>query len=525
MAASSSSSPLLFLIAFLLFKVSRAESHSVHENFLQCFISQSFIPISQVLYTPSNSSYSSILKSTAQNPRFLTPTTPKPQLIVTPLTESHVQVVVSCSRKYGLQIRTRSGGHDYEGLSYVSNVPFVLVDLVNFRSVSVNVEDNSVWVQSGATLGEVYYRIAEKSRTFAIPAGLCPTVGVGGHISGGGYGTIMRKYGLAADNVIDAQMVDANGRFLNKASMGEDLFWAIRGGGGASFGIILSWKIKLVPVPPIVTVFRLNKTLEEEAIKLLHRWQFVAPKIHEDLFLRGVLDAPRSQSGERKATALFDSLFLGSAEELLPLMEEGFPELGLELKDCIQMSWIESTLYFYWFPLGESLDVLLKRTRNARFFKGKSDFVKKPIPEIGLEGLWKRLLDDIDAAQVIFTPYGGRMSKVSESELPFPHREGTLNMIHYLAAWDEQGIAASNKHISWIRRLYSYMAPYVSQFPRVAYVNYRDLDLGINQNGPTSYKEAKVWGPKYFKRNFERLVHVKTKVDPTNFFRNEQSIP
>ncbi|KAJ4970227.1 hypothetical protein NE237_003326 [Protea cynaroides] len=528
-SSSSSSSPLmLFLIPFLLFSVSWASSHhDVHENLLQCFISQySSIPISQVVYTQNNSSYLAILDSTIQNPRFSTPTTPKPQLIITPLTESHVQVAVSCSRKYGVQIRTRSGGHDYEGLSYVSDVPFILVDLVNFQSISVNVKDNSAWVQSGATLGQVYYRIAEKSKTLAFPAGLCPSVGVGGHLSGGGYGMLMTKYGLAADNVIDAQMVDANGIVLNRVSMGEDLFWAIRGGGGASFGIILSWKITLVPVPPIVTVFRLNKFLGEGAIKLLHRWQYVAPNLPKDLFLKAILDALPSQSGERIVRASFDALFLGSADKLAPLMEEGFPELGLKLKDCIQMSWVESTLYFYYFPLGTSLDVLLNRTRNKDFFKAKSDYVKEPISENGLEGLWNRLLDDIEVGQVIFSPYGGRMSEITESQIPFPHREGNLYMIHYRVAWEEKGIIASNMHISWIRKLYSYMAPYVSKFPRAAYINYRDLDLGTNHNnGLTSYSQAKVWGHKYFKRNFERLILVKITVDPTNFFRNEQSVP
>ncbi|KAJ7015315.1 cannabidiolic acid synthase-like [Populus alba x Populus x berolinensis] len=70
-----------------------------------------------------------------------------------------------------------------------------------------------------------------------------------------------------------------------------------------------------------------------------------------------------------------------------------------------------------------------------------------------------------------------------------------------------------------------YMTPYVTKNPRQAYINYRDLDLGMNNLGNTSYKQARIWGTKYFKNNFDRLVHVKTKVDPDNFFRNEQSIP
>lgn len=187
---------------------------------------------------------------------------PKPNLIVTPQELSHIQAAITCSVKQGLQVRVRSGGHDYEGLSYISNVPFLIIDLSNFRSISIDIEDESAWVQSGATLGELYYAIANQSNVHAFPAGSCPTVGIGGHFSGGGFGTIFRKHGLAADHVIDAQMVDVNGNILNRILMGEDLFWAIKGGGGSSFGVITAWKVKLVHVPPKVTIFSSQKKLD-----------------------------------------------------------------------------------------------------------------------------------------------------------------------------------------------------------------------------------------------------------------------
>ncbi|KAK3020947.1 hypothetical protein RJ639_046311 [Escallonia herrerae] len=312
--------------------------------------------------------------------------------------------------------------------------PFIIIDLVNLQSIHIKVDDETAWVQSGATLGELYYSIAKKSGIHGFPAGICPSVGIGGHFSGGGFGTMVRKYGLAADNVIDACLVDVNGSILDRETMGEDLFWAIRGGGGASFGVIVSWKIKLVRVPPVVSVFNIDKKLDQRTTELVHRWQYVAQQLHKDLFIRLVIqDVNEVTKGQKKTLQVsFNSLFLGTADELLSLMHNRFPELGLQAETCTEMSWIESVLYFAGYPRGQSLDVLLNRT------------------------------------------------------------------VQY-----KNGVRASNRHIHWMRMLYSYMKQYVSHSPRAAYLNYRDLDLGTNQQANTSNLKAKVWGKKYFKGNFK----------------------
>lgn len=445
-----------------------------------------------------------------------------------PLDESHVQAAVICAKQLRVQLRVRSGGHDYEGVSYASEMgdPFVVLDMSKLRSVIVDIDNNSAWVEAGATIGELFYRVSQQSGTHGFPAGLCNSLGAGGHVTGGAYGSMMRKYGLGADNVVDVRLVGPDGEIMDRAEMGEDLFWAVRGGGGGSFGIILAWKVKLVPVPETVTTFTVAKGFDQGLTKLLYTWQQVADKLDENLFIRVEFfpSTKSPNSTEKSFQALFNALFLGSADELIEVMGRSFPELGLQPKDCNQMSWIESVVYIAGYPTGTNTDVLLQGKPLFRnYFKAKSDFVREPIPESGLNGLWKKLLE-ADNFVMIWNPYGGMMSQIPESETPFPHRKGIIYMIQYVATW-EDGEASESKNMDWIRELYDYMEPYVSKNPRQAYVNYRDLDLGMNKDGNTSVSEASAWGLSYFKNNFERLVQIKTKFDPENFFRHEQSIP
>lgn len=514
------------VIFLLLLPMFLTNSNAIHEEFVQCMsiYSASKNHISKYIHTPNSPSYSNLLLSAEQNPRWFNSTSRKPLAIITPYTETEIQATILCTRKHGLQIRVKSGGHDYEGLSFLCKTQFVIIDLINLRDISINLQDETAWVQSGATLGELYYAIAQKSGVHGFPAGICPSVGVGGHFSGGGIGTMMRKHGLAADNVLDAYMIDVNGRILDRNAMGEDLFWAIRGGGGASFGVIVAWKIKLVRVPKIVTVFTVQKKLDQEGTTLVHKWQEIAPRLPSDLFMRVVI---QNGDGETNGTvvALFNSLFLGSKFKLIPLMGKEFPELGLQQENCTQMSWIESALYFAGSSRGQPLEVLLNRTVQYKSnFKAKSDFVEQRIPESALKEIWEKFPKE-QLVYMIMDPLGGKMDEISDSEIPFPHRKGNLYNIQYMVKWDENGLEASRRHMNWIGDLYKYMKPYVSKSPRAGYVNYRDLDLGINLHENASYLQARTWGRKYFKDNFKRLASAKSQVDPENFFRSEQSIP
>ncbi|KAF2317950.1 hypothetical protein GH714_041274 [Hevea brasiliensis] len=336
-------------------------------SILQCLINyhtNESEPIFEVIYTPTNSSFKHVLQEYIRNRRFLTPATPKPLAIIAAKHESHVQPTVVCFKFHSLQIRIRSGGHDYESLSYVSDVPFVILDMFNLRSIDIDIANETAWVQAAATFGELYYGIGKASKVHAFLAGVCPTVSVGGHFSGGGYGNMMRKYRLFVDNIIDARLVDVNANTLDRSSMEEDLFWAIRGGGAASFGVILSWKINLVQVP------------ETELTELV-------------------------------------------------------------------------------------------------FSRSRSDYVKRVIPKEDFKKIWKML---------------------------------------YHTSWTEEGTEDSRHYITLSRKLYEAIAPYMSQNPSEAFLNYRDLDIGSNPSNQTKFEEAKVYGSKYFRSSFLRLVDVKKRV-------------
>ncbi|XP_068655895.1 berberine bridge enzyme-like 22 [Aristolochia californica] len=524
MASSISISILSLLSLILLVSSSSLSSASTNDQtFLQC-LSSRLLPstnLSQIVYSRNSSSYTAVLEFSVQNPYLLSSSPVKPLYIITPRTESQIQAAVICSKQHGLQIRVRSGGHDYEGLSYVASEPFIILDLINYRAIDVNVEDRTAWVQAGATIGELYYNIGQKSENLGFAAGVCPSVGVGGHFGGGGIGLSMRKHGLAIDNIIDASIMDVNGSVLDRKSMGEDLFWAIRGGGPASYGVVLSWKLKLVTVPP-VTVFTVTKTVEGGATRLLTIWQMVATQLPDELAIRVILQATR-RGTKSTVQASFNSLYYGNVQDLLSVMNRSFPELGLKAEDCQQMSWLESTMYFAGFPSGTPTEVLLNRSQSAtNSFKNKSDFLKKPISQEGLKGIWGKLLEE-ERGQMILEPLGGKINDVTETETPYPHRKGNLYNIQYVVTWLEG--ADAQTYIDWMRSLYSFMTPYVTHSPRGAFLNYRDLDLGRNEGRNTSYASATSWGLKYFKRNFRRLALVKGRVDKDNYFRSEQSIP
>lgn len=484
-----------------------------------------------------SSVYYQLLNFSIQNLRFSGSSLPKPAVIVFPETKEQLAKTVICARESSLEIRVRCGGHSYEGASSVAmdGGPFVVIDMTRLDNVSVDVNSGTAWVESGATLGQTYCAIAESSRVHGFTAGSCPTVGTGGHISGGGFGLLSRKYGLAADNVVDAVLVTANGELLNREAMGEDVFWAIRGGGGGVWGIVYAWNIKLSSVPETVTNFIVSRAgTKGQVTDLVNKWQHVSPKLHDDYYLSCFLGAGLPQRKNKPGlSATFKGFYLGPKSKALSIINLTFPELRIIENDCKETSWIESILFFAGLEDQSTVSDLKNRLlQDKLYYKAKSDYVREPIPPLGLTTALD-FLDKQPKGYVIMDPYGGAMQDISSASIPFPHRKGNLFTIQYLVEWKEPDNDKTNDYIAWIRGFYGAMTPYVSRDPRSSYVNYIDVDLGVmnwikttvGSNDDDAVEMGRKWGEKYFGMNYDRLVKAKTQIDPYNVFRHQQSIP
>jgi FAD/FMN-containing dehydrogenase len=164
---------------------------------------------------------------------FNTRTMLTPQLRAMCKTAQAVSVMVDWCRSNNLPFAIRRGGHSYEGFSQSSSI---VIDTRQLAAITIDSATKIAVVGAGASLGQIYQAIAP--RGFAFPGGSCPTVGVSGHLLGGGYGYLARQFGLACDNVLSIDLVDPEGRQIRaEAEQNTDLYWACRGGEAA----VLEW--------------------------------------------------------------------------------------------------------------------------------------------------------------------------------------------------------------------------------------------------------------------------------------------
>jgi FAD/FMN-containing dehydrogenase len=344
---------------------------------------------------------------------------------------------------------------------------------------------------------DVYAALWESGRS--IPAGSCPSVGIGGLALGGGVGFASRMHGTTCDSVVGLTVVDASGAVRRCTSSSHaDLFWASRGGGGGNFGIATSFDLRTFEAGS-VTTFAAGWSWRD-AGRIVQAWQDWAPHAPDALFSACTLltgpDGPQVRA---------EGQFFGSKAELERLLQpllQGDPTAV----STVERSYLDAMLW--WAGCADvSTCHLPPRGNLARAtFKATSDYARTPLTSDAIDTL-VRSLDERQAegavGAVILDSYGGAINRVPAAATAFAHRD-MLFSLQYGAYW--QGPGATS--LQWIRRLRRAMQPYVTGS---AYVNYIDPDIAD-------------WARAYYGSGYRRLQAVKKRYDPTNAFRFAQSI-
>ncbi|MBL4605502.1 MAG: FAD-binding protein [Flavobacteriaceae bacterium] len=183
---------------------------------------------------------------------------------------SHVQYCINFSRDHKRTFRVRSGGHQHEGMCSGNGV--IIIDLSEMNEIEY-VKDNEceAWIPVGKQLESVYKELEKRNQT--IPGGGCQSVNVGGITHGGGWGYSIRKLGMTCDNILEAEIVLANGciETISEHHL-SNLFWSLKGGGGGNFGVVTRFKFKLSWLTSKVTSFTLTWTEPNETKAVIKKW-------------------------------------------------------------------------------------------------------------------------------------------------------------------------------------------------------------------------------------------------------------
>jgi FAD/FMN-containing dehydrogenase len=422
---------------------------------------------------------------TDYQPAFNARTMLTPELRALCKTASAVGTMVDWCRSNNLPFAMRSGGHSYEGLSQSAGV---VIDTRLLAAVSYDATTKTATVGAGASLGAFYKVVAPLNQGF--PGGSCPTVGVSGHVLGGGYGHLARPFGLACDSLLSVDLIDPQGKPVHAdAQQNPDLFWACRGGGGGSFGVATGYRFQLHAVGNVY-VFKMSwqGLSPARAAAVMKTWAAWAPQ------------APIQINAHLTITphggGTIDLLCGGQSIGTLTQLRRELAALS-STPSISPMSYMSSINYFAgtggW-------------NYTSAPMKGKSDYVTSPLSDAALAALMNAIAKKSDV-YVICDSYGGTIATPAADATAFAHRKGTLFCMQYGASWTNAN--DTPQRLADMGAVYAAMRPYVSG---QSYVNYCDLDLTDWQNA--------YWGA-----NLARLKQIKKTFDPDNVFRHAQSIP
>src|SRR5215203_4385859 len=192
-----------------------------------------------------------------------------PEAVVYCRTPDAVAKAVRWCSEHEIGFSIRSGGHCYEGLSRHRDV---VIDVRGLSAIDLRPRERTVSVGSGALLGSLYEALG--SYGAAVPVGTCPGVGIAGHAAAGGLGFLVRQFGLACDNLLSIELVNANGGLVTASETSNgDLFWALRGAGAGSLGVITKLQFKTHEVPRVHTYLWEEAVSRDRAANFLLAWQ------------------------------------------------------------------------------------------------------------------------------------------------------------------------------------------------------------------------------------------------------------
>lgn len=411
----------------------------------------------------------------------------RPRLITLPRTrEEVIRVLAHCQRE-GWPLHLRGGGHAFEDLNTGVGV---LLDMRRMSRVEVSPDRTRASVQAGATLGTLHQTLLPEG--LILPSGTCPGVGVAGLTMGGGYGMLSRKYGLTCDSLLEAELIDAEGRLhLASAQENPELFWALRGGGGGNFGIVTRFTFALKPASATTCVLkaRVRPELRRQFLAFWQAWisdgdEELTPLVYVATTSEGI-DGPvvlaqhwGNEQNARVALAPF-----------MPFLEPKELELT-------ELSPLQAFEFF-----GGKLDAPMTPAR----FKSKSHFFKRRLSDAQWDAFIQLLSEPFDGlVGLMLDPWQGSIARVAMDDTAFFHRDALFS-IQYRADWGTETEEAAS--LACLQRLYSSLTPLSDG----AYVNYSDKSLPD-------------WRNAYYGAHLQRLTDVKRRYDPGDYFRHPLSL-
>ena len=422
----------------------------------------------------------------------------RPSLIARCSGTADVAAAVRFARDRDLELAVRGGGHNVAGTAVCDNG--IVIDLSAMRAVSVDPVERIAHVQGGALWGDVDHET--QVHGLATTGGIVSHTGVGGVALGGGIGWLMRKHGLTVDNVVEAEVVTAEGEIIRaSADDHPDLFWALRGGGG-NFGVVSAFRFALHPVGPTVVagpvfwaaedttdVLRFYRELVTDApdeLGTVVRFGTIPPlpAVSEELHFRPAIAvascyAGAAADGERAVRAL--------REFGTPLVDLVGPTLYVDhqsgIDDTVPHGW-----HYYW---------------KATDLAGLSDEVVEILAERAYRATSPR-------SYAAMFHLGGAVARTPRDATAHPGRD-VDHRISIDAVWlPEQDDSVGAAEAAWAREFLDALRPHRAG----VYVNFLDSD-----DDPRRVREA------YGDDTFRRLAEVKAKYDPENVFHNNKNIP